>query len=332
MKQAIAANYLGILDKCLKQHGINDFLKHIDIKPARLNDPAAFLTEQELTVFIKKAYEISELPYLGLLFGECLSIVNHGFLGYAMMTSPTLGAAIRVLLSYLTTRTALLCGQLCGNASGKTFVEFKLLTNDPLINRFLTEMAMVHLTKIRGFLLNITSPCLRIELSYPEPVYSEYYRQILSTQIKFNAKKNRVMLLSTELESPINFADDASYQQATLQLQAMIEHLTKENDLPSRIKALLYTQDLSQLSMQQIASQLCLSVRTLRRHLQLHQTTYQSLFDEVRQHKAEELLANSQHSITEISFLLGFRDVSNFTKSFKRWSQLTPTQYRLRFR
>ncbi|HAT1761529.1 TPA: AraC family transcriptional regulator, partial [Legionella pneumophila] len=37
---------------------------------------------------------------------------------------------------------------------------------------------------------------------------------------------------------------------------------------------------------------------------------------------------NNNISMTEISFLLGFQDTSNFSKAFKRWTGVTPTEYR----
>ncbi|MDP1601901.1 MAG: AraC family transcriptional regulator [Legionella sp.] len=328
MKQATAANYLGILEKCLKQCGIDDFFKDIGFDATRVNDSSAYLSAEEFNYIIREAYERSRCPYLGLLFGEHLSIINHGFLGYAAMTSPTLKTALQTFLSFLNIRTSLLRGHLFEEFPDKSFVEFTLLSNDPVIDRFLTEMAVVHLAKQRIFLINATTPCLRIELAYPRPLYDYYYQQTLHTQVEFDAKVTRVWFLTDELNALINFADDASYQQAKLQLQTLAETLTDKNELPARIKKILYSQDLYTLNMEIVASQLCMSTRTLRRHLQRYQLTYQDIFDEVRAQKAKEWLENSQLSITEISFLLGFHDISNFSKAFKRWTNLTPTNYR----
>nr|WP_255541672.1 helix-turn-helix transcriptional regulator [Legionella bononiensis] len=80
--------------------------------------------------------------------------------------------------------------------------------------------------------------------------------------------------------------------------------------------------------MEEIASKLCMTSRTLRRHLQKLQVTYQELLDEVREQKAKTFLLNNGISITEVSFLLGFNDTSSFTKAFKRWTGLTPSEYK----
>lgn len=328
MKHAIAANYLGILDKCLKQQGIDSFLQEIAIEPLRIQDPQAYLSLEEFSFILKTAYQYKQLPHLGLLFGEELSIVNHGFLGFATMTSPTFGTALQTLLNYLATRTAIITGQLKKNSmSNQSYVELKLLTTDSLNNQFLTEMVIAHLAKIRTFLINVTIPFHRIEIVYSEPSHSSYYLPF-ANKIKFNSLETRIFFLDSELNAPLKFADDTSYQQAKCQLQRLTEQLLTKDDILSRIKKILYTQDLYQLNMERVAQQLCLTPRTLRRHLNPYKLTYQEILDTVRQEKAQELLINTQLSITEISFLLGFHELSNFTKAFKRWSDYTPSDYR----
>lgn len=328
MRQVISASYLGVLEKCLIDCGVRDFLKNLGFDSPGFKVPSAFLNYDEFDFVIKEGYRRSACPHLGLLFGQHLSIVNHGFLGYAAMTSPTLRAAIKTFLSFLNTRTSLLRGHLHEESRGKAFVEFRLLTNDLIIDRFITEVAVVHLAKMRVFLINASTPCLRMELAFDKPTYEPDYQQILNTQVTFNADLTRVWFLQEELDCPINFADDASYQQAKIQLQTSAGNLLLKNELPDRIKTMLANQELHQSSMEQVASKLCLSPRTLRRHLQSYHTTYQELFDEIRQQKAKDLLATNVLSITEISFQTGFHDVSSFSKAFKRWTGQTPTNYR----
>jgi AraC-like DNA-binding protein len=328
VRQVISANYLGVLEKCLIDCGVTDFLKNLGFDSPSFKEPAAFLSYDQFDFVVKEGYRRSGCPYLGLLFGQHLSIVNHGFLGYAAMTSPNLSAAIKTFLSFLNTRTSLLRGHLHEECPGQAFVEFRLLTNDVTIDRFITEVAVVHLAKMRVFLINASTPCLRMELAFDKPIYEPQYQEILNTQVTFNADLTRVWFLQEELDCPINFADDASYQQAKIQLQCSAGGLGEKTELPERIKVILAKQELHQSSMEQVASKLCLSPRTLRRHLQSYHTTYQELFDEVRLQKAKELLVANVLSITEISFQTGFHDVSSFSKAFKRWTGQTPTDYR----
>lgn len=52
---------------------------------------------------------------------------------------------------------------------------------------------------------------------------------------------------------------------------------------------------------------------------------------QVRLNKASELLINTSHSILDIATDVGFNNLSNFNRQFKRYYQLTPSQYRKKF-
>ncbi len=55
---------------------------------------------------------------------------------------------------------------------------------------------------------------------------------------------------------------------------------------------------------------------------------YRPLVDEVRQTIAKQLVATTELSFTDIAFRLGFRDASNFSRVFRRWMGLSPSEYR----
>lgn len=328
MKKATAASYLSILDKCLKQCGVHDFLAQINFDVARIHDPTAFLDLEEFNYIVKAAYQLSGCSYLGIVFGQHLSIANHGFLGYAALTSPTLRTAIQTLLNFLNTRTGLLHCSLHDNSIQQTGVEFKLLIEDKLAERFVSELAIVHLVHLRKSFTNTDAPCLRIDVAYKKPLYHEYYQQILGIPINFNQAATGVWFKSHELDCPMSLADDVSYQQAKAQLELLTLELNLKDELPDRIKKLLLEEDNFQLNMEQIASKLFLTPRTLRRHLQRYQVSYQDLLDSTREERAKQLLSFTSEPITEIALTLGFHDTSNFTKAFKRWTNLTPSEYR----
>ncbi len=328
VEQVISANYLGALEKCLTQLGVCDFLSHIGFDSERVYDPRAFLSISEIRQVVAAAYELSQCPELGLVFGEQLSIVNHGFLGYAAMSSSTWGAAIEVVTRYLNTRMRLLQAVLHQDTSDTAYLELNSLTTDDLLVRFITEIILVHIIKMRTFLIGSAEPCIKIELNYNEPDYVALYHKVFQTEVKFNANGNRLWIKASDLKQPLHFADDESFQLAKTQLQALSNHLASENNLPTQIKTLLLNHSLNSISMDDVASKLFMSTRTLRRHLQKLEVSYQDLFDEVRLDQAKSLLLDRTLSLTEICFTLGFTDASNFSKAFKRWTGQTPSEYR----
>jgi AraC-like DNA-binding protein len=77
-----------------------------------------------------------------------------------------------------------------------------------------------------------------------------------------------------------------------------------------------------------VANQLHMSESTLQRRLAKEGYKFQQLLDQVRNKLAHEYLTGTQLTINEIAALLGFSDAANFRRSFKRWSNKTPTALR----
>lgn len=81
-------------------------------------------------------------------------------------------------------------------------------------------------------------------------------------------------------------------------------------------------------NLEQVADELAVSPRTLRRRLAAEGTNFQKLLDQVRLDMAREYLAISTLTVGTIAELLGFSHQANFGHAFKRWCGLSPRQYR----
>lgn len=79
--------------------------------------------------------------------------------------------------------------------------------------------------------------------------------------------------------------------------------------------------------IEQVASRLGMSTRTLHRRLKDVGLEYQGLLDTIRQRLATELLGNTL-SIKEVCYRLGFSEPSAFRRAFKRWTGQSPSAYR----
>jgi AraC-like DNA-binding protein len=66
----------------------------------------------------------------------------------------------------------------------------------------------------------------------------------------------------------------------------------------------------------------------MQRQLQTENTNFKNLLNEVRSELADKYIRDSQLSLTEISFLLGFAEMSSFSRAFKRWTGASPSAFR----
>src|SRR5690606_29441295 len=103
----------------------------------------------------------------------------------------------------------------------------------------------------------------------------------------------------------------------------------KRNDIVSAVKSKL--QELlpsGTCTEARVADALHMNQRTMQRKLQAENSSFTSLLNSVRVEMAEHHLRNTQLSLTEISYLLGFSEQANFTRAFKRWKGVSPSDYR----
>ncbi len=109
------------------------------------------------------------------------------------------------------------------------------------------------------------------------------------------------------------------------------EHLSKFNDelISYKVqKYLLKHLAYDDIDQNNVADHLNLSPRMLQRKLKEEGVSYTELLDSCRQKLAFKLISDETIPLSELTFILGFTDQSNFSRAFKRWSGSTPHQYR----
>ena len=78
----------------------------------------------------------------------------------------------------------------------------------------------------------------------------------------------------------------------------------------------------------EVARRLGLSQRTLARRLNEEGLTFSALLGRLRHDLADRYLADGDTSISQIAWLLGYQEVSAFSKAYKRWTGKAPRAMR----
>jgi len=96
----------------------------------------------------------------------------------------------------------------------------------------------------------------------------------------------------------------------------------------SKVRELLLTLLPSgHVTQEEVAAKMNRSLSTLQRQLSAEGTNFKTLRDETRCSMAEQFIQDGEYSLSQIAFLLGFSDQSNFSRAFKRWKGVTPGDY-----
>ena len=100
--------------------------------------------------------------------------------------------------------------------------------------------------------------------------------------------------------------------------------------LVDRIRELIVERISDPVSFDEVADELAMGERTLRRTLADQGTSFREIVLDVRMTAACEYLRSTSHTIDEISYLVGYANPTNFFRAFSKWSDETPSQYRKR--
>ena len=123
-------------------------------------------------------------------------------------------------------------------------------------------------------------------------------------------------------------ADPIASQIAINQCEAELSALGERRRLAMRVRDILTHSEQHYLSIENVADRLHMSDRTLKRQLAAEGTSFSTLVDEVRYRHATSLLSRTDYTLEQIADELGYSDVANFSRAFKRWSGRSPSNWR----
>ena len=203
---------------------------------------------------------------------------------------------------------------------------------DSLVQTQSSETIRTTLSMWHHFISWLIGRRLSLKAAYfttPRPQDVEYYKTLFQSEVKFDQHANAIIFPASYLEMPIVQTDDSLrsfLKTAPYQLLVMVDN---DNSLKSQVMAMLgkdFSREMP--SAEEVASVLNMSVSTMRRRLTEENTSYQKIKDECRKEAAITYMNAPQLSINDIASLMGFDEPSAFFRSFKKWTGMTPGEYR----
>ena len=165
----------------------------------------------------------------------------------------------------------------------------------------------------------------KIQCAYPQPRHIEQYWVHLGDDIRFDAQ---VTLLSLPREYAHRPWPGATATAGHVARQACTDHLCRlgwQSSFLDRLYDHLRDHIRQPLNLERVAAAFAMSPASLKRKLHRHGTHFQQQLDQVRRHVALYLYQVKGYTNDEVRSYLGFSDTTNFRRSFKRWTGLTPS-------
>ncbi|MEQ3694779.1 MAG: AraC family transcriptional regulator [Alcanivorax sp.] len=327
----LAANeYLGPLLELLGDHGISaaQVVQGTLIHPNALIAVDTRITVSDYDRIIRNALALSHDPLLGLEHGRRMSIASHGFLGFAVMASETLGEGLSLAVRYAGTRTNLAEIRFIQD-NHHCVLQVLRTASLPASFHFIAHNILSTMITIARFLTrNSEKLSPEIHLIEPPQAPLSYYDQLLDCPVTFNCEHYELVLPKEALNLEVSTANSVARHNAEQECERLLAEAPGHHvDIASKVRALLISYG-SALLLGDAAQKLRVSPRTLNRQLAQLNTSYRHMVEEVRREHATRLLGNSSMKIEQIAQELGYTDTSNFVRAFRKWMGITPLHYR----
>jgi AraC-like DNA-binding protein len=303
----------------------HELCRRLKITPEILNNGEDHLPWEpgQDTDFWIQALDLTGIPSLGLEMGQRPSNLNaFGMLGMLAMHCRNVKEAVEMICKYNDTLTGVFkfSFEVSGKEAAFIFDPLPLWEETSLESaRQACDMLMSGWTKSIHDATGKKIYPIRTEARYT-PRFEELYKKILNTPIQFNQSHNCFIFSKDYLNTSIISYDESLYAVFSMLLQQKQKKLETKHNLGERIKQLILSRFNGQIThIDIVASQLCMTTRTLQRKLTAEQTSYRTICNELRRELATDLMKAGKSKKGELASLLGYSDPDAFAKAFKKW-------------
>ena len=313
-----AARYGVDVETCLLGTGITE---------AQLRDADALVArEQEMRLVENLMLALPDIPALGFELGLRYNVATFGIWGFALRTSRNLREALESAMRYLPLSTAY-----CRFAIFADQQEYGISADPSEIPHHLRQFLLERDTATAVNLCNELGlsglRVLRLEFQGRAPAHVDRIAELSGIAPCYECSRNAIVLRRQDAELSLPTYDAHLVQLLEAQCRTQLER-RQVAGITGQVRQLLLGSMGLVASLEDVARQLAMAPRSLRRRLEEEGTSFRNLVDAERGQLAGQLLENTDMKLEEMALQLGYGDTASFTRAFRRWFGQSPSEYR----
>lgn len=282
----------------------------------------------------EQAAQLTGRKDIGLMIGERCRSHHFGLMGLAAQTAPTLGKGLATAIQF----ERLYSTNSRGHSrvikeKDRTGFCFYSISPYNRFNFFVVDAViggwMSLLKEWRGLSYSdLQRLGAEVEIEFQRPSYAKAYQR-WQIPVRFSAEGNILWLPNTLCELASVCSNPVTYRQLKHLCQQQLENILRGKTLADQVREAIAMQLSGKTpSLEAIAGFFNQEPWTLRRKLEKENTSFAELLDSTRKELGTRYIQDTQLSIGEVAWLLGFSSSPAFQRAFKRWHQQAPGQFR----
>jgi AraC-like DNA-binding protein len=300
-------------------------LSNNDVTREALADPRARVALHAFIRLVERTRALIRDPALGITLGLQTRATLYGSVGFATLSAPTLRTALELAVRY------------CAIVTDAIALRFR--EDDRVAELVIEEPADLGPARdvvLFWFLVGIWQVgrsmtgrrgTARLDLTIPEPEYIARFQSLIPAA-RFGQSRNRLAFDASRLDDAYLLHDASALKVAVELCEKQKDAMGLRGTVAGLVRDLLTRSAGAFPSMEEMAVRLRLSPRTLKRRLADEGMSYRDLIDAERRERALLLLRSPESASSEVAGRLGYANVANFERAFRRWTDMTPAEYR----
>ena len=319
------------VDEFIDLHGgdVDRVFGDVGIDLATIGNPTAGMSLKSFCYLFESASHQTQNDNFGLWFGNQFQPADLGLWGYAGISSPTLSSGLDNLIELF--RYHQQCSMMRLRHFDSKYHSLEYQVRDPnIVQR--RQDAELSLGMFYNFFRECTgtnwSPA-EVHFEHPKPENSREHEKAFGAPVFFSQQVNAIVFEPDILAKKMPNSDLKLVVLARACLEALSSKTPITQNLTDRIRNLIRIRlPDGYPALEQIAETLHMSTSAIQRNLAWEGLSYTELVEETRQNLADMYFKQRNLSLSEISYLLGYSELSAFSRAFRRWTGNSPRSYR----
>ena len=327
----IASAATGVV-RFIETHGgdIDHIFGRVGIVPDTAGSPTVRLALKSYCQLFEVAAAVTKCDNFGLWFGNQFQPRDLGLWGYSAISAPTLGSALNNLVQLFRYHQESSCMSLARGSEGLMHLGYQIEAPDILERRQDAELSL-------GMFLNVFRDCLgqqwvpeEVHFEHPRPLDSHEHEKAFGAPVYFSLPRNALLFRPEVLSEPMPHSDVKLMTMMQTCLMRLADHEEKCTSIIDRVKAVIRA-NLSDgyPTLEQIAEKLRITASAIQRELASEGLVYKELVEVMRRDLAIAYMKQRHLPLSEIALLLGYSELSAFSRAVHRWTGQSPRAYRV---
>ncbi|CDF84491.1 AraC family transcriptional regulator [Pseudomonas knackmussii B13] len=307
-----------------------DLLRDAGLPGDLLEHPESLVAYRKMARVVELGAQRSGNPLFGLELGLQQSIAGTiGPLLYLARNSRDVGEALREIGRYFHVHASAARIRLEVQGDLALFHYDPVEAEEVASSRPIVELVLGGGLQLMRLLLGNRWQPRALLLQHAPVKNPQSYSRLLGLVPQFNAPINAWVFDARLLDIPLSSADPELKRLVRQHLDTLGQ--ASVEDLPNHVQQIIRNfLPQGRVAIEQVANYLSLSSRTLQRYLAEEDTSFNLILDQTRKAMASRYLNDSEINLTQLAEILGYSELSAFSRAFNRWFGVSPREWKKR--